>query len=155
MQINAENLVYIPILAQKDQMERYIQNEFLEMIMSVYTEFYPRIGYHPPWIGYLALHDQVCVGVGGFKGPPKSNTIEIAYGTVPEYEGLGISSQTCKFLTHLALTEDPGLKVTARTLMSESASTNILRKNHFVLAGIVDDPEDGEVWEWVYQPEAA
>jgi len=31
---------------------------------------------------------------------------------------------------------------------AESASTNILKKGGFKFIGIVEDPEDGQVWEW-------
>jgi hypothetical protein len=37
--------------------------------------------------------------------------------------------------------------------MEENFSTKILRKNNFTLIGTVIDPEDGEVWEWIYVPE--
>ena len=31
------------------------------------------------------------------------------------------------------------------------SSAKLLEKNNFVLLGTVDDPEDGEVWEWEYK----
>ena len=150
MQINADRLEYIPILTEREQMTPYVQNDFLQKIIDTYDEFYPKVGYHPPWIGYLAVHDGIVVGVGGYKGPPVNSKVEIAYGTIPEFEGKGVSTQTCRYLTRRALSHDPDLKVTARTLMSESASTSILRKNGFVYVGVVNDPEDGDVWEWEY-----
>ena len=30
------------------------------------TDFYDRIGFHPPWIGYLAFDGDTLVGGGGF-----------------------------------------------------------------------------------------
>jgi [ribosomal protein S5]-alanine N-acetyltransferase len=39
----------------------------------------------------------------------------------------------------------------ARTLMEENYSTRILRKNGFECLGIVNDPDDGDVWEWEYK----
>jgi len=36
-------------------------------------------------------------------------------------------------------------------LAEENFSTSILRKNNFLLMGVVNDPEDGDVWEWLYQ----
>jgi hypothetical protein len=43
---------------------------------------------------------------------------------------------------------DAEVIATAQTLPRESASTAILKKLGFVLIGTVNDPEDGEVWEW-------
>lgn len=132
-------------------MMEFVQNPFLEMVIQAYETFYPKVGFHPPWIGYFALHDGTVVGVGGYKGPPSNGVVEIAYGSVPEYEGKGVSTQTCRYLTELALSHDPALKVIARTLMEENASANILRKNGFVYVGVVNDPEDGDVWEWQWK----
>jgi len=58
----------------------------------------------------------------------------------------------CRLLVELALKTDPNLRITARTLMEENASTKILKKNGFQFVGSVIDPDDGEVWEWVYSP---
>jgi RimJ/RimL family protein N-acetyltransferase len=52
-------------------------------------------------------------------------------------------------LMELAWQTDPTLTVVAQTLPAESASTAILRKLGFRLAGTVQHPTDGEVWEWV------
>ena len=43
---------------------------------------------------------------------------------------------------------DSSIRITARTLMENNASTQILRKNGFEFKGIVFDEEDGDVWEW-------
>ena len=153
MPINAEMLTYIPISTERAEMEGYLDDGFVRMVFDTYLWYYPKVGYHPPWIGYFALFEGKVVGVGGFKGPAKKNQVEISYATVPEYEGQGVSSQTCKYLTGLALAYDSSLRITARTLMTESASTSILRKNGYVYIGIVDDPDDGDVWEWVYKGE--
>jgi hypothetical protein len=49
------------------------------------------------------------------------------------------------------LKTNTAVKITARTLPQRNFSTKILEKNEFEFAGIVNDPEDGDVWEWVYQ----
>ena len=138
----------IPITTDKELMNKYLINHFFVEIYNVYEKLYPRTGYHLPWVGYFALFENEVVGVGGYKGSPKNNKIEIAYGVTPEKEGHGFATEICKELINVALTEDQNLRVTARTLMQENASTTILRKNGFTLNGIVEDPEDGEVWEW-------
>jgi RimJ/RimL family protein N-acetyltransferase len=149
--IETDLLEFIPIQPDREGMTEYQTNDFLRMVLATYEEFYPKVGYHPPWIGYLAVLDGIVVGVGGYKGPPVNGTVEIAYGSVPEYEGKGISTETCRYLTELALAHDPTLKIVAHTLMKENASTSILQKNGFVYVGVVNDPEDGEVWEWENQ----
>ena len=54
-------------------------------------------------------------------------------------------------LVELAIKTDPIVKITARTLENDGYSAKILIKNHFTAIGTVIDPEDGEVWEWVYE----
>jgi RimJ/RimL family protein N-acetyltransferase len=147
---NAQDITYIPIVPDKDQMAPYLQNDFCRFVFDTYVDFYKKVEVHPPWTGYFALQDQTVLGVGGFKGNPVNGQIEIAYGTVPEFEGRGVSSLTCKFLTELAIREDSDLKLTARTLREKNASTSILKKNGYVFAGEVEDPEDGLVWDWLY-----
>jgi RimJ/RimL family protein N-acetyltransferase len=114
--------------------------------------FYAKTGFHPPWIGYLALENGSPVGMGAFKGRPVNNRVEIAYFTFPDKEGKGYGSKTCQALVGKALESDPGVEITARTLPEENASTRILGRNGFVFSSIVQDPEDGEVWEWRYAP---
>jgi ribosomal-protein-alanine N-acetyltransferase len=112
--------------------------------------FYSRVGYVVPWIGYYASLDGAWVGSGGFKGRPMDGRVEIAYGTFPSFQHKGIGTMICKELVMLTLRTDPTVKITARTLMEESHSTKILKKNGFLWQGVVVDPDDGEVWEWEY-----
>jgi ribosomal-protein-alanine N-acetyltransferase len=116
------------------------------------VDYYSRIGFHPPWVGYLALIDGTPVGMGAFKGAPTKNRVEIAYFTFPEYEGKGYGTKICKELISTAFGNDEQVEITARTLPEKNASTRILSKNGFALSSKVHDPEDGEVWEWVYKP---
>lgn len=51
-------------------------------------------------------------------------------------------------LVCMARQADPDLTVFAQTLPEEDASTAILRKLGFTLVGLVNQPEDGPVWEW-------
>lgn len=120
--------------------------------LKMQVEYYSKIGFHPPWVGYLAMMNGTPVGMGGFKGRPVNNRVEIAYFTFPEKEGMGLGTQTCKALVDMSLASDPRIEITARTLPEKNASTRILAKNGFVLLGAVQDPEDGEVWEWKFAP---
>ena len=115
-------------------------------------DFYQRVGYEPPWIGYYARIDDNLVGAAGFKGPPRNGQVEIAYGTFPAYQHQGVGTQMCRELVQLALEADPTLRITARTLPEENYSTKILRSNGFIWAGMTWEEEDGDVWEWLYHP---
>jgi RimJ/RimL family protein N-acetyltransferase len=115
-------------------------------------EFYKKIGFNPPWIGYYASIDGVLVGSAGFKGKPVNGKIEIAYGTMPEFRQQGIGAAICRKLVQISLETDPSVVITARTLPEFNYSARILQKNGFECLGPVWDEEDGEVWEWVYRP---
>lgn len=122
------------------------------MNLKLQADYYAKIGFHPPWIGYLAMVDGAPVGMGGFKGRPINRKVEVAYFTFPEHEGRGIGTQICRALVGKSLASDPRVEITARTLPEKNASTRILSKNGFVFSAAVQDPEDGEVWEWILVP---
>jgi len=112
------------------------------------TQLYSLVGYEPPWICYLAFEDETCVGTCGFKSPPENNRVEIAYFTFPEHESRGVATQMASELIRLAREKEPAVTVAAQTLPEENASTSILKKLRFHLAGSLEHPEDGQVWEW-------
>lgn len=124
---------------------------FLHQAWHGMLGYYQIIGIHEPWIGYLFRKDDKWVGTGGFKGKPTSGQIEIAYAVSPEMEGQGIGTRICAQLTEIAETNGAQLRITARTLPTKNASTSILTKNGFALVGPIQDPEDGEVWEWEFR----
>ena len=127
------------------------ENPECRQILAVYPAFYARAGYDPPWIGYFFQRDNEIVGCGGFKGRPKGGRVEISYGTFKNFEKQGVGTEICRQLVVLSKRSDPGLMITARTLIENNASVNILKRNGFTYAGIVHDDEDGDVWEWVYR----
>jgi len=114
-------------------------------------DFYKRIVFNEPWICYFARIGDEIVGSAGIKGRPRDGKIEIAYGTIPRYQGKGIATEICRQLVHLSLSADPSVRITARTLPEENASARVLRKNGFEWLGPVWDEEDGEVWEWEFK----
>ncbi len=121
-------------------------------ILSVYPDYYNRVGFNKPWIGYFATIDGVeLVGAGGYKGQPRDGKIEIAYGTFKNFEGQGIGTEICRQLVLLSLQTDPSIRITARTLMEINGSTTILERNGFKCLGVVFDEDDGNVWEWEFQ----
>lgn len=116
--------------------------------LSMSVSYFEKIGYNPPWIGYFAEKDGQLVANGAFKGQPVDGKVEIAYGTFEPFQRQGIGTEVCRQLVLLARQTDPTVRITARTLPQPNFSTRILEKNNFRLLGTVDDPEDGEVWEW-------
>lgn len=120
--------------------------------LSMSVEYYHRIGYCPPWIGYFVQHGDQLVGSAGYKGPPRDGRIEISYGVFEPFRNQGIGASICRVLTKLALESHPPVLVTAKTLPENNYSSRILEKNGFLNRGIVIDPDDGPVWEWVYDP---
>ena len=117
-------------------------------IVEATVQLYRAAGYQPPWIGYLALENKICVGTCGFKSPPQNNRVEIAYFTFPEHESRGVATRMASELIRVAHSEIPAVTIAAQTLPEESASTSILKKLGFRLLGTVEHPEDGLVWEW-------
>jgi len=141
----------VPIKENADDNEEFINNPACVETIFMTIDFFKKIGYKAPWIGYYARDNNILVGAGAFKGAPQNNTVEIAYGTFQSHRKKGIGTKICDLLVELALKTDPGLTITARTLPEKNFSTKILQKNGFVLSGLVNDPEDGDLWEWVYQ----
>jgi RimJ/RimL family protein N-acetyltransferase len=143
----------IPIKERPDENEQFVSNPLCRETIYMTIDFYKKVGFVPPWIGYFAKQNGDVVGSAGFKGQPINGKVEIAYGTIETYRRQGIGTAICKQLVDLSLKTDPSIKITARTLPQDSFSTRILEKNNFIFIGTVDDPEDGEVWEWVYKNE--
>jgi ribosomal-protein-alanine N-acetyltransferase len=119
-------------------------------VVEAMKQLYRAVGYEPPWIGYLAIENDTCVGTCGFKSPPQNNRVEIAYFTFPGHESRGVATRMASELIRLALDKMPAVTVAAQTLPEENASTSVLQKLRFRLVGTVEHPEDGLVWEWQF-----
>lgn len=117
-------------------------------LINAMNEYYPKIGFAKPWIGYFALKNTQVVGTGGFTGKPKDGKVEIAYWTFTAFEGQGIASFVCKQLITIAKATDPAIVITAKTAPEKNASTAILEKNGFTFIEIVQDEEIGDAWLW-------
>jgi len=127
------------------------QHEMLDAVIPATLALYAQTGFTRPWISYVAVEGNRPVGTCAFKGPPQENRVEIAYFTFPEYEGQGIGTWMAAELISMVGYADPDIVVTAQTLPRENASTSILKKLGFLLAGSLEHPEDGTVWEWRHQ----
>ena len=117
-------------------------------VLKATAEMYKTTGYLPPWVGYLALDGDDCVGTCAFKTPPLNGRVEIAYFTFPGNEGRGIASWMAECLIGLARLEVPEIRLYAQTLPKQNASTHVLEKLGFRKIAAVEHPEDGKVWEW-------
>ena len=140
----------IPIKLRPEDNTQFTADPLRRLTVEMTVDFYKGVGFVEPWIGYLVEQDGDFVGSAGFKGPPVNGTVEIAYGTDEKYRNRGIGTKICKLLVELSLKTDPSVKITARTFEASNYSTRILQKNNFLCIGTVNDPEDGEVWEWMF-----
>jgi ribosomal-protein-alanine N-acetyltransferase len=129
----------------------FISNPLCQDTVDMTIDFYKKVGFVPPWIGYYVKQNNDLVGCATFKGQPIKGTIEIAYGIFEQYRTQGIGTAICKLLVDLSLKTDPSVKITARTLSEKNFPAKILIKNKFICIGTVNDPEYGEVWEWVFK----
>ncbi len=94
--------------------------------------------------------DGALVGFGGFKGEPRDGEVELGYAIAPSRRGRGIATAVVGVLVERARSAGVST-VTAHTLGEENPSTAVLRKNGFVRAGDVDDPDEGTVWRWEFR----
>lgn len=112
------------------------------------ADLYRRVGFVPPWTGYVAVADGRAVGGGAFVGPPQDGIVEIAYFTLEGEQRQGFASRTVACLAETARRHSPDMVLRAFTLKEENPSTKILRRLGFSVIGTAQDPDAGEVWEW-------
>jgi RimJ/RimL family protein N-acetyltransferase len=127
----------------------------LREVGAATAAFLARIGRETKWGSFLAMDpaSRLVVGVCGYKGPPDPDgAVEIAYFTLPMYEGRGYATAMAALLTARAGTPPPARTVRAHTLPERNASVRILEKLGFTHLGQVVDPEDGPVWRWERAP---
>src|SRR5688572_21095010 len=105
--------------------------EDLAAICRASAEHQRKVGFTPPWTGYLLACDGEYRGGGAFVAPPGDGRVEIAYFTLPAYEGQGFGGTAAALLVDLARRTDPDLALWAKTLPEENASTAILRSLGF------------------------
>lgn len=122
--------------------------EVIELNQSIYQKG----GYQEPWIGYLAVEENQCVGTCAFKSPPSDGRVEIAYFTFPGYEGKGVGGRMATALVKRARATDSSIILFAQTLPRENPSTKILKRLGFAWDREVEHPDDGKVWEWRFPP---
>lgn len=145
----------LPIYQTEAENAHFAANPDCWETVMIFTDFYKRIGFVPPWICYIVRRDDKLVAGMGFKGQPVNNTVEIAYGTFAAYQQQGVAAEGCRMLVQLALQTDPTVRVIAHTLPEENYSTRILKRNSFQWIGMAHDDDEGPVWEWEYVKSAS
>jgi ribosomal-protein-alanine N-acetyltransferase len=108
-----------------------------------------------PWThGFTILHQAsgTTIGSCAYKGPPDADqTVEIAYGIDPEYQGRGVATEAAQALVKNAMSSGQVRVVRAHTRPDGKASMRVLEKLGFTCVGEVVDPEDGLVVRWEIQ----
>lgn len=141
----------IPITQQEDKTNELYASGDCQTLLAMYDDFYPRVGYNFPWVGYFIVRQDKIVGSCSFVGQPIDGKVELSYWTFKEFEGQGIASFACKELVTIAKQADPSLTITAKTAPEKNASTKILENNNFVFTEIVQDDEIGDAWLWTHK----
>jgi len=131
-----------------DKLKEIYASTDCQQLINTMNEFYPKIGFNKPWVGYFAFNNNQVVGTGGFTGQPKDGKVEIAYWTFKEFENQGIASFVCKQLITIAKATDLNIIITAKTAPEHNASTKILQNNGFAFTEITQDDEIGNAWLW-------
>ncbi|RIV19971.1 N-acetyltransferase [Fibrisoma montanum] len=144
-------LELIPIAPTAAENRQFASHPDCEPSLSMTIEFFERVGYVLPWIGYFARLGDELVGSAAFKGKPNEGRVEIAYGVFPHFQNRGIGGEICRALVRLAQHTDPTIIVMARTLPDMNYSARLLQRNGFICLGTVWDEDDGGVWEWQYE----
>jgi [ribosomal protein S5]-alanine N-acetyltransferase len=138
----------------EDKTDTLFDSPDCQLLLQMYEDYYPEIGFKLPWVAYLIVKQNRVVGSCSFTGQPKDGKVEIAYWTFKEFEGQGIASFACSELINIAQHADPNITITAKTAPEQNASTKILANNKFIFTQIVQDEEIGDAWLWILQPSA-
>ncbi len=102
------------------------------------------------WMYFFIHHDHhKLVGNGGFKGKPNDvGMVEIGYALAPAYRGKGLATEAAEGLINFAFFYPKVQTVQAHTLAEENESVKVLRKVGMILVKELNDPEDGDIWQW-------
>ncbi|MGI4872945.1 MAG: GNAT family N-acetyltransferase [Janthinobacterium lividum] len=140
-----------PIELNVDKSKEIYDSDNCQMLLKTYDEYYQKIGYNLPWVGYFVTKENQIVGSCGFIGQTKEGKVEIAYWTFKGYERQGTSTFSCKELILISQQSDPTIIITAKTAPEHNTSTKILQNNGFTFAEIVQDDEIGVAWLWTFK----
>lgn len=110
-----------------------LREAYGEMLSGCKRDPENRIWY-APW-KMTRKSDNTFLGDLGFKGPARENAVEIGYGILPEYEGMGYTTEAVMAMTQWAFGNAGVVFVEAETEPDNKASQRILDKCGFVPDG--------------------
>jgi RimJ/RimL family protein N-acetyltransferase len=130
-----------------------LSSELVRELCANSARHYDQTGFYPPWCGYLAVRDDVPVGVCGFRGPPdESECVDIACRILPGYERQGVGSGMVEALVGIARDHNPQMTVRTVTEPEDEVSMHLLTRMGFASGGECQDPYMGRAWSWWLEP---
>lgn len=105
------------------------------------------------WLTYFVLHTKTntLIGTCGYKGKPTpKGRVEIGYEIAPAYRHQGLATEVAQALMVNAFLFPEVREVVAHTLAEENHSVQLLRHLGFTFVETLFDPDDGDIWQWVY-----
>ena len=115
----------LPIAQTLADSKQFLNEPLCAETLEMTVNYFGTIGYDPPWIGYYAQWWQSACGSAAFKGKPKNDTVEIAYGVLilsgtkamePLYAG------SCRKALRETKCEDNGPNAAAGKSFNEASS---------------------------------
>lgn len=119
------------LIAESDSEE--MRQAYREMLEGCKRDPENRIWY-APW-KMIRKDLQVYVGDFCFKGPQKDGAVEIGYGVLPKFEGIGYTTEAVKAITQWAFEQKDVRFVEAETDPENKASQRVLEKCGFQADG--------------------
>jgi len=109
------------------------------------------------WWTYFPIYkpDNTLIGTCGYKGPPdEQGEVEIGYEIAELYRNKGLATELAKALIDNAFRLGAVSSFLAHTLGEPNASTRVLTKCGFQKTGVIEDEDEGPIWQWTlkYKP---
>ncbi len=96
------------------------------------------------WFGWYALARgagaPTLVASGGFLGPPQDGTVHIGYSVLPQFQRTGYATELVGGLVRWAFAQPGVSRIAAETEWANPASTRVLEKSGFIVAGVPTEP---------------
>ncbi len=126
--------------SSKEQMEKFIEEQSLDVLKEAYTEMLNgSLTHTDKWEWYaiwmIELKDGTHIGELCFKGVSEDGEAEIGYGIQEDYQGLGYATEAVTAVVEWALKQQGIKHITAETEISNIASQKVLNKVGFIPTG--------------------
>jgi len=94
------------------------------------------------WLRFVILAGapRTLIGIAGYKGPPRSGTVEVGYGIVRDRQRRGYATEATEALVVHAFEDPEVVRVIAETLPGLLPSLGVLRKCGFTPAEASSEP---------------